>query len=64
MTDSYDPLPTERRLTLHNVITLTKSVLNKDKNRYYYNNFSKNVRISYLKNHNMVNIYKKHCLNF
>ena len=31
--DSYDSLPIEERLTLHNVIILIKSVLNKD---YYY----------------------------
>ena len=34
--DSYDSLPIEKRLTLHNVIILIKSVLNKDKNQYYY----------------------------
>ena len=32
--DSYDSLPTRKRLTLHNVIILIKSVLNKDKNDY------------------------------
>ena len=37
--DSYDSLPIERRLTLHNVITNIKSVLNKDKNHYYYKIF-------------------------
>ena len=30
--DSYDSWPTEKALTLHNVIILIKSVLNKDKN--------------------------------
>ena len=30
--DSYDPLPIEKRLTLHIVIIHIKSVLNKDKN--------------------------------
>ena len=34
--DSYDSLPVEKRLTLNNVITLMKSVLNKDKNHYHY----------------------------
>ena len=33
--DSYDSLPIEKILTLHNVIKLIKSVLNKDKNHYY-----------------------------
>ena len=30
--DSYDSLPIEKRMALHNVIILVKSVLNKDKN--------------------------------
>ena len=38
--DSYDPLPLEKTLTLHNVIKLFKSVFNKDQNHYYYNLFS------------------------
>ena len=33
--DSYDSLPTEKILTLHNVIIFIKSVLNKDENHYY-----------------------------
>ena len=37
--DSYDSLPLEKILVLHNVITLIKSVLNKDQNHYYYNIF-------------------------
>ena len=37
--DSYDSLPIEKRLAVHNVIILIKSVLNKDKNHYYYNIF-------------------------
>ena len=36
--DSYDVLPLEKTLTLH-VIILIKSVLNKNKNRYYSNIF-------------------------
>ena len=35
----YDSLPIEKVLTLHNVITIIKSVLNKDQNHYYYNIF-------------------------
>ena len=35
--DSYDSLPIEKILTLHNVIIFIKSVVNKDKNEYYYN---------------------------
>ena len=34
--DLYDYLPTEKRLTLHNVLIFIKSVLDKDKNHYYY----------------------------
>ena len=37
--DSYDSLPIEKRLTLHNVIIHIKSVLNKDKNHYYFKIF-------------------------
>ena len=33
--DSYNSFPIEKTLTLH-VITLIKSVLNKNKNHYYY----------------------------
>ena len=33
---SYDSSPIEKRFTLHNVIILIKSVLNKDKIHYYY----------------------------
>ena len=34
--DSYDSLPIEKTLTLHSVIIHIKSVLNEDKNHYYY----------------------------
>ena len=37
--DSYHSLPIVKILTLHNVIILIKSVLNKDKNHYYYKIF-------------------------
>ena len=40
--DSYDSSPIEKGLTLHNVITRIKSVLNKDKNHYYYKIFLEN----------------------
>ena len=33
--DSYDSLPLEETLTLHNVIILIKSLFNKDQNHYY-----------------------------
>ena len=35
--DYYDTLPPEKTMTVHNVITLIKSVWNKDKNNCYYN---------------------------
>ena len=37
--DSYDSLPIEKRLSLHNVIMRIKSVLNKVKNYCYYKIF-------------------------
>ena len=37
--DSYDSLPIEKTLTLHNVVMLVKSVFNKDKNNCYYKTF-------------------------
>ena len=37
--DSYDSLPIDKRLTLHDAIIHIKSVLNKDKNHYYYKIF-------------------------
>ena len=37
--NSHNSLPIERILTFHNVIILFKSVVNKDKNNYYYNIF-------------------------
>ena len=37
--DLYNSLPREKTLTLHSVIILIKSVLNKDQNYYYYNVF-------------------------
>ena len=35
--DLYDSLPIEKIMTFHNVIILIKSVVNKNKNNYYYN---------------------------
>ena len=37
--ESYDSLPIEKTLTSHIVIILIKSILNKDKNHYYYKIF-------------------------
>ena len=37
--NSCDFLPIEKKLTLDNVIILSKSALNKDKNHYYYKIF-------------------------
>ena len=39
--DSNGSLPIEKRLFLHNVIILIKSVLNKDKNHYYSKQLAK-----------------------
>ena len=37
--DSYNSLPIKKILTFHNVMILIKSVVNKNKNKYYYNIF-------------------------
>ena len=37
--DSYNSLPIQNISTFHNVIILNKSVVNKNKNKYYYNIF-------------------------
>ena len=37
--DSYDSLPLEKTLTLHNVLILIESLVNKNQNHYYYNIF-------------------------
>ena len=37
--DSYNSLPIEKKLTFHNVTILIKSVLDKNKNNYYYSIF-------------------------
>ena len=37
--DLYNSLPIEKILTFHNVIILIKSIVNKNKNEYYYNIF-------------------------
>ena len=39
--DSFNSLPIEKILTFYNVIILIKSVVNKNKNQYYYNRFLK-----------------------
>ena len=53
--DSYDYLPIEKRLTLHNVITHIKSVLNKNKNHYSYKIFLEKYLYQLAKkNHNFL----------
>ena len=37
--DSYKPLPIEITLTFHNIVILIKSIVNKNKNEYYYDTF-------------------------
>ena len=37
--DPYDSLPIAKILALHNLLILIKSVLNKDKNHFYYSIF-------------------------
>ena len=38
--DSYDSLPLEKTMTLHDAIILIKPVFNKDRNSYYYDIYS------------------------
>ena len=45
--DSYDYLPLEKTLTLHNVIILIKPVFKKNQNHNYYN--TSNALVNYLK---------------
>ena len=51
--DSYDSLPLGKALTLHNCITLVKSILNKDQNRHYYNIFLEKGLYQLPKNNDM-----------
>ena len=41
--DSYNSLSIEKILTFHNVITLIKSIVNMNKNEYYYDIFAKYI---------------------
>ena len=50
--DSYDSLPIEKTLTLHNVVMLVKSVFNKDKNNCYYKTFWEKCSYELPKNNN------------
>ena len=53
-TDSCNSLPIKKILTFHNVIILIKSVVNENKNHYYYNVFLK----VHIKINPMHNIFK------
>ena len=50
--DSHNSLPTEKILAFHNVIILIKSVINKNKNKYFYS-FQKKARIKINLIHNI-----------
>ena len=56
--DSYNSLPTEKIFTFHNVIILSKSVVNKNKNDHYYNIFKKKVCIKII----LYRIFLNECL--
>ena len=47
--NSYDSLPLEKTLTLHNVLIFIKSVLNNNQNHNYYNILLEKVLSNYLK---------------
>ena len=49
--DSYDSLPIEKILNLHNVIIHIKSILNKDKNHNYYKIFLEKCWYQLANNH-------------
>ena len=56
-TDLYNSLPIEKILTFHNLIILIKSVVNKNKNEYYYNIFlEKGMKINLI--HDIFIYYK------
>ena len=56
--DSYDSLPQEKSLTLHNVVILIKSVFNKNQNPYYYNVILERWSHRLPKNNNNKFLYK------
>ena len=47
LVESYDSLPIEKRLTLHSVTILIKSVFNKEKNHYHYKIFLEKDHINF-----------------
>ena len=47
---SYNSLPIKKKLTFHNVIILIKSVVNKNKDIYYYNRFLEKGSYKYKSN--------------
>ena len=47
---SYNYLPLQETLTIHNVIIFIKSVFNKGKNSFYHNIFLEKLLMNYLKN--------------
>ena len=47
--NSYDSLPLEKTLTLHNVLIFIKSVLNNNQNHNYYNILLEKVLSNYLR---------------
>ena len=53
--NSFHYLPTEKTVTLHNIIKFCKSVLNKDENHHYYYMFSE--KNSYQLKNNFLMVY-------
>ena len=58
--DSYNSLAIEKTLTVHNVIILIKSVVNKNKNDCYHNIFSE--KVSYKDKSNTQYFYMNFCI--
>ena len=49
-TDSYNSLPIKKIFAFHNLIILIKSVVNKNKNKYYHNRFIEKGSYKYKSN--------------
>ena len=56
--DSYDSLPIEKILTLHDAVILIKSVLNNDKNHYYYKIFLEKFHYQLAKKQSQICVHR------
>ena len=56
--DSYDSLPIEKILTLHDAVILIKSVLNNDKNHYYHKIFLEKFHYQLAKKQSQICVHR------